>query len=91
MYRGLGVSNAYLLTFGDAGRTTNVYRSFDAPGLPSGYAVTLGDVDGSTASLPYFDKLPRPEQVVAAIDKGDFIARTDGTGKTITIDSGLAK
>lgn len=91
VYRAPDVTSAYVLALGDSGRTVDVYRSFDAPGLPSGYAVTLRELDGSSATFPYFDKLPRPEQVLKAVQAGGATSRTRGDGKNITIDSGLVK
>lgn len=87
MYRAPDATDNYLVALGDSGRTVSVYKSFVSADLPSGYPVALHDLDGSTASYPWFDKLPAPQQVVDAVLKGRPTSRTQVGGNTVTINA----
>lgn len=93
VFRAPSTTDGYLLALGDSGRTVSVFKTFVSPDLPNGYAVALHDLDGSTANFPYFDKLPRPEQVLDAVVKGSPISAMTAADKqvTLTIDGGVGR
>ena len=95
VYRAVGSSDGYTLAVGDAGRIADVYKATTLPGDPGagGYAVTYTDLDGSVATLPSFDRLPQPQQVVDLVLSGlSAVARTTrgGDGKT-TVTIGVPR
>lgn len=85
--------DVYTLAVADSSRVANVYKSFELPGEPStgGYAVTYQDLDGSIATFPSFDALPRPEQVLRLVLGSQPIARTAGSGDKQNINIGVPK
>lgn len=83
---------AYTIAFRDAGRAIFVYRSLASQiGQGESYSVSLTDVDGSTLAFPSFDRLPRPEQVIELVLKGQPVGRSSTGGKQIDIAPGAIR
>ena len=91
VYRANAATDAYLLAFTDSGRGASVRP--DAMGAllddktPPRWSVSLDDL-GSTTSYPPMTALPRPDQVIAALE-GPMLSRTSTWGKKreVTINS----
>ena len=87
-YRKQANATGYMLALGDAGRIASVFPALSLPTMPGsgGYSVTFTDVDGSVATYPSFDALPRPDQVMKLIAGGAPMARTATSGKQVNIN-----
>lgn len=72
LYRPNGSTDSYVLTLGDSGIALSVSPALDLMEIGSGgksWAVVLYDRN-STSALPSFDRLPPPEQALAALSQG---------------------
>ncbi|AJP74099.1 hypothetical protein [Sphingomonas hengshuiensis] len=81
-----GGTDSYVLALADAGRTISVAPGISLDDKQPPVAIYLNDLD-RTLVYPGFDGLPRPDQVVAAVQKGSPISSTSRNGKDITIDA----
>ncbi|KQN40572.1 hypothetical protein ASE97_01950 [Sphingomonas sp. Leaf42] len=88
VYRANAATDAYLLAFTDSGRGASVAP--DAMGVllddkaPPRWSVSLDDL-GATTSYPPMTALPRPDQVIAALE-GPALSRTSTWGKKRQVD-----
>ncbi len=88
VYRADAATDSYLLAFTDSGRGASVRPDAMSALLddkaPARWSISLDDL-GATTSYPPMTALPRPDQVVAALE-GPMLSRTTTWGKKTQVN-----
>jgi 2-succinyl-5-enolpyruvyl-6-hydroxy-3-cyclohexene-1-carboxylate synthase len=81
IYRPVDATDRYILAYGDAGISMNVARSVN--NKDADYRASYSDFS-DTFTLPRFQSLPTPDQIVQLANEGRFLSKVDSAG-VITI------
>lgn len=83
-YRADNSTNSYVLAIADAGRVVQVYPALVLDDKDAGFSLTLGDLDRQLV-YPNFDKLPRPETALEAVQRSSPVSSVARGGKNVNI------
>lgn len=83
-YRADSSADSYVLAIADAGRVVQVYPALALDHKDAGFTLTLGDLDRQLV-YPNFDKLPRPEVAIDAVQRSSPVSSVARGGKNVNI------